>query len=91
MSVSGIEAAGFTPYVAPQLGVQSTPSPQAPAKPNADFGGMVLDGIERLEGVQDRADGLAAQAATGTLQQHPRLHDGRHRGLRDHPADRRRA
>ena len=28
---------------------------------------MVLDGIERLEGVQDRADGLAVQAATGTL------------------------
>jgi len=67
MSVSGIEAAGFTPYVAPQVGVQSTPSPQAPSAPNADFGGMVLDGIERLEGVQDRADGLAAQAAAGTL------------------------
>jgi flagellar hook-basal body complex protein FliE len=28
---------------------------------------MVLDGIERLEGVQDRADNLAVQAATGTL------------------------
>jgi flagellar hook-basal body complex protein FliE len=28
---------------------------------------MVLNGIERLEGVQDRADGLAVQAATGDL------------------------
>jgi len=70
MSVSGIEAAGFTPYVAPQLGVQSTQSaqsPQGPSGPSGDFGGMVLDGLERLEGVQDRADGLAAQAASGTL------------------------
>jgi flagellar hook-basal body complex protein FliE len=67
MSVSGIEAAGFTPYVAPQLGVQSTQQPQAPSGASGDFGGLVLDGIERLEGVQDRADGLAAQAASGTL------------------------
>jgi flagellar hook-basal body complex protein FliE len=67
MSVSGIEAAGFTPYVAPQLGVQSTQRPQGPSGPSSDFGGMVLDGIERLEGVQDRAEGLAAQAASGTL------------------------
>jgi flagellar hook-basal body complex protein FliE len=67
MSVSGIEAAGFTPYVAPQIGVQSAPRPQGPTGPSGDFGNMVLDGIERLEGVQDRADDLAVQAATGTL------------------------
>jgi flagellar hook-basal body complex protein FliE len=70
MSVSGIEAAGFTPYVAPQVGVQGTQGaqrPQGPAGPSGDFGNMVLDGIERLEGVQDRADQLAVQAATGNL------------------------
>jgi len=69
MSVSGIEAAGFTPYVAPQVGVPGTSAaqPQGPTGPSADFGNMVLDGIERLEGVQDRADQLSVQAATGKL------------------------
>ena len=67
MSVSGIEGVGFTPYVAPQVGVQGTQQPTGPTGPSADFGNLVLDGIERLEGVQDRADNLAVQAATGTL------------------------
>jgi flagellar hook-basal body complex protein FliE len=67
MSVSGIEGVGFTPYVAPQLGVQNAAPAKGPTGPSADFGNLVLDGIERLEGVQDRADQLAVQAATGTL------------------------
>ena len=67
MSVSGIEAAGFTPYVAPLVGAQPTAPSQAATRPDASFGNMVLDGIERLEGVQDRADHLAVQAATGNL------------------------
>jgi len=33
----------------------------------ADFGAMVLDGIDRLEGLQDRTDQLAVKAATGDL------------------------
>ena len=64
MSVSGIEAVGFTPYVAP------TASPTTATRPvtgGQDFGDLVLDGIERLEGVQDHADRLAVQAATGDL------------------------
>lgn len=81
MSVSGIEAMGFTPYVAPQV-------PTPPAGPGgvggiggvggtagvqgASFGDLVLDGIDRLEGVQDRNDQLAVKAATGDLQN---LHD----------------
>ena len=73
MSVSGIEGVGFTPYVAPQLGVQNaSPASSGPTGPSADFGNMVLDGIERLEGVQDRADSLAVQAATGKLEN---IHD----------------
>jgi flagellar hook-basal body complex protein FliE len=72
MSVSGVEGVGFTPYVAPQLGAQSTARAQGPTGPSADFGNMVLDGIERLEGVQDRADSLAVQAATGKLEN---IHD----------------
>jgi flagellar hook-basal body complex protein FliE len=68
MSVSGIEGVGFTPYVAP------TVSPTGPtgsaAVSSADgqrFGDMVLSGIDHLEGVQDRADQLSVQAATGDL------------------------
>jgi flagellar hook-basal body complex protein FliE len=70
MSINGIEAiAGFTPLAAP---VVQAPAPAAPAAPGADFGSLVLDGIERLEGLQDSADGLAVRAATGTL---PNIHD----------------
>ncbi|MDT0188406.1 flagellar hook-basal body complex protein FliE [Microbacterium sp. ARD31] len=70
MSINGIEAiAGFTPLAAP---VVQAPAPAAPAVQGADFGSLVLDGIERLEGLQDSADGLAVRAATGTL---PNIHD----------------
>jgi flagellar hook-basal body complex protein FliE len=70
MSISGIEGlGGFTPYVAPLVGAQ----PTAPAAaPDRAFGDFVLDGITRLEGVQDKADHLAVQAATGNLDN---LHD----------------
>lgn len=46
-----------------------TPSAQVQATPGADaeFGSLVLDGLDRLEGLTDRADGLAVQAATGNL------------------------
>ncbi|GEP40203.1 hypothetical protein NPS01_38660 [Nocardioides psychrotolerans] len=78
MSVSGIEAMGFTPYVAPQ--VPSTPAGSggvggagsAAGVQGASFGDLVLDGLDRLEGVQDRSDQLAVKAATGDLQN---LHD----------------
>ena len=69
MSVTPIGAVGFTPYVAPTL-------PTPPSGPSAasgvtgaggDFGSMLLDGVDRLEGVQDKADQLAVQAATGDL------------------------
>ena len=84
MSVNGIEAVGFTPYVPPTLstgaaggaagvggvttpsvsGVQSTSGPE--------FGNLVLDGLDRLDSLQKTSDGLAVQAATGTL---TNLHD----------------
>ena len=69
MSVNGIEAIGFTPFVPPVAA--PTPAPVATG-PNADFGSLVLDGIERLEGLQDSADTLAVRAASGTL---PNIHD----------------
>ena len=71
MSVSGIESLGFTPYVAPTLPTQAT-APVQGAASGREFGDLVLDGIDRLEGIQDRADQLAVQAATGDL---TNLHD----------------
>ena len=72
MSISGIESiGGFTPYVAPTLpttGSSSVVSSSGTAKTSgAAFGDMVLDGLDKLEGVQDKADTLAVQAATGDL------------------------
>jgi flagellar hook-basal body complex protein FliE len=64
MSISGIEGVGFTPYVAPQV---SAPAAAKATGPDHDFGSMVLDGIDRLERVQDTSDQLAVKAATGDL------------------------
>lgn len=70
MSIGGIESIGFTPLAAPAV---AAPAPAAPsATSGKDFGGMVLDGIQRLEGLQDNADSLAVRAASGTL---PNIHD----------------
>ena len=73
MSVPGIEGLGFTPYVAPTV---PSPGPaqgtQAAQGAGQAFGDMVLDGLDRLEAVQDKADQLSVQAATGSLEN---IHD----------------
>ncbi|MBM0124185.1 flagellar hook-basal body complex protein FliE [Pimelobacter simplex] len=43
-----------------------------PTGPDTEFGSLVLDGLDRLEGLTDKADGLAVQAATGKLEN---IHD----------------
>ena len=81
MSVSGIEAiSGFTPMVpqtaqatsglSPVGGTAKTSGASGPEGP--DFGNLVLDGLERLDGVQKQSDALAVKAATGDLQS---IHD----------------
>jgi flagellar hook-basal body complex protein FliE len=69
MSIGPIEAIGplFTP-----LAVPTATAPTAPTGAGREFGSMVLDGIERLEGLQDTADTLAVRAASGNL---PNIHD----------------
>ncbi len=63
MSVSGIESiGGFQPLAAPTLRTEPTRSPEGP-----QFGQMLLNGIVGLEGMNDRTDSLAVQAATGDL------------------------
>lgn len=68
MSVTGIESMGFTPLVTPKLDAASGMKGAAPtAGASKEFGNMVLDGIDRLESVQNKSDHLAVQAATGDL------------------------
>ena len=62
MSVPGVGSIGFTPYVAPTVNPSA-----APAASGQEFGNPVLDGIDRLEQVQDKSDQLAVKAATGDL------------------------
>jgi flagellar hook-basal body complex protein FliE len=68
MSISGIESVGFQPYVAPTLPASAaTKTSGTSSTSGAAFGDLVLDGIDRLEAVQDKSDKLAVQAATGDL------------------------
>ena len=74
MSVSGIEALGFQPYVAPQLSTDAVTSSTgasgasgATSGVGSAFGDLLVDGLDRLEAVQDKSDKLAVQAATGDL------------------------
>jgi flagellar hook-basal body complex protein FliE len=73
MSVSGIEALGFQPYVAPQLSTDAVTSASGASGTtgasgaSSAFGDLLVDGLDRLEAVQDKSDKLAVQAATGDL------------------------
>ncbi|QWC86995.1 flagellar hook-basal body complex protein FliE [Nocardioidaceae bacterium] len=76
--MGGVGGIGFTPFVTPRAGdspvvssptaaggAASTGSTAATGPGGQSFGDMVVDGIERLEQTQDRADQLSVQAATG--------------------------
>jgi flagellar hook-basal body complex protein FliE len=70
MSVPGIEAIGFQPYVAPTFSpspVTSTVGTSGASGASSAFGDLLVDGLDRLEAVQDKSDKLAVQAATGDL------------------------
>ncbi|MET3960927.1 flagellar hook-basal body complex protein FliE [Marmoricola sp. OAE513] len=64
MSVSGIESVGFTPYVPASV---STNGSAKVTGSGSEFGSLVLDGLDRLEQVQDKTDQLSVKAATGDL------------------------
>ncbi len=69
MPVPPIQPIGFTPYVAPTADATRTAATSAAG---GDFGNLVLDGLNRLEGLTHRSDSLAVKAATGDLQS---IHD----------------
>ncbi|MFC7504848.1 flagellar hook-basal body complex protein FliE [Nocardioides sp. GCM10030258] len=63
---------GMTPIAnaAPTAGTAGVAGPTGPS--GTEFGSMVLDGLDKLEGLTDKADNLAVQAATGKLEN---IHD----------------
>lgn len=67
MSIAGLTAVDFTPYVAPTISTTETATTTG-----TGFGDLLTDGLTRLEGLQDKADTLAVQGATGDLNA---LHD----------------
>ncbi len=74
MSIPAIDPMGFMPFVAPTVAPEAAAPATgvAPVGAAQDFPTMLSNGIERLEGLHDRADHLAVQAATGDLSQ---IHD----------------
>jgi flagellar hook-basal body complex protein FliE len=62
MTVPAIPPVAATPFVAPV----AAPAPPAPAGA-AEFGNALTQGIDALQRTQANADGLATQAATGSL------------------------
>lgn len=67
--ISGIESMGAA---APIANTAPTTGVSGPTGADNEFGSLVLDGLDRLEGLTDKADGLAVQAATGKLEN---IHD----------------
>ena len=63
MTVSAVPAVGALPALSP-IGASDQ---SGPSSSGADFGAMVAQGLQRLQQVQDTADDLAVQAATGRL------------------------
>jgi flagellar hook-basal body complex protein FliE len=74
MSIPAIGPVGFTPFVAPTLpaaalgGVDPTAQTAAATDASgADFGQLLSQGLQNLQGLHSQADSLAVQAATGDL------------------------
>lgn len=81
--ISAIGAAGFTPMVPQTLSAASpvtatqatspvTAAGAASAASGPDFGQLLSNGLQQLQGLNDQQDQLAVQAATGDLSS---LHD----------------
>jgi flagellar hook-basal body complex protein FliE len=66
MSIEPIGAIGGFAPLSPIAGLTNTDAAGSTGGP--DFGALVSGGLEKLQALQDRSDGLAIEAATGRLQ-----------------------
>jgi flagellar hook-basal body complex protein FliE len=71
-SIGGAGALGQLGQIGPVGPLGQTAGPQAVGGADGEFGSLVLDGLDRLEGLTDKADNLAVEAATGNLEN---IHD----------------
>jgi len=72
MSVMPIDPQDLLPGAVGPTGPTGLGPTPADRATGAEFGSLVLDGLDRLEGLTDRADHLAVEAATGRLEN---IHD----------------
>ena len=71
-NLPGVDGMTSIANAAPTAGTSGVSGPTGPSGTDTEFGSMVLDGLDRLEGLTDKADNLAVQAATGKLEN---IHD----------------
>jgi flagellar hook-basal body complex protein FliE len=62
--ISALSAVGG---ISPLTPISPSIPSAATAGPNNDFAGMLADGLKNVQGLQNKADGLAVQVADGTL------------------------
>jgi len=62
-----IAAIGAIGGVTPSMGVSATGGASAAGGAGTDFAAQLGKGLENVQGMQDKADNLAVQAATGSL------------------------
>ena len=68
MSIEPIGAIGGFAPLSPVAGLTSTDIAAAGSTSGPDFGALISDGLEKVQALQNRSDGLAVEAATGRLQ-----------------------
>ena len=64
---SPISAIGAVSGVTPVTSVSPATGTDAISGPNSDFAGMLADGLQNVQGLQNKADDLAVKVADGTL------------------------
>jgi flagellar hook-basal body complex protein FliE len=57
---------GFT-AISPITSIGSSIGDSTPSGPNADFAGMLSEGLQNVQGLQKRSEELAVKVADGTL------------------------
>jgi flagellar hook-basal body complex protein FliE len=68
MSIEPIGAIGGFSPLSPVAGLTNTDIAAVGSTSGPDFGALISDGLEKVQALQTRSDGLAIEAATGRLQ-----------------------